>query len=164
MGCNLDCLSVHCNLIWAAIPAGVPLFTHSLYVSCFVVFTFQCYRMSSTVAAVFLLNWSQRYCSTVMGIAFMSLLFLVISLPIFVCIPFTICYCGYDLLSLPLCHESTVHHLLNEPLQQIIMEKKHDFLKCHGFYSLFVFWCFIMLYIIIWINQRSIDYWHNASY
>ena len=86
-----------CYPIWAAIPSGVvlqiiylcynctfsgvSLFTHSMYVSHFVLLCVlsKCFRMSSSVFTVLLLNWSWRYCSAVMDVAFTWVHFLVIS-------------------------------------------------------------------------------------
>ena len=94
---------INCYPIWAAIPPGVDLhvtlpcvtcivlrcsslFTSSLWVC--VMFCCLCFskyfRMSSTLSTVLLLDWSHRYCSAIMGLAFKCLLFLVISQPIFV--------------------------------------------------------------------------------
>ena len=52
--------------------SGVYLFICSLWVC--VIFCCECFsdcfRMSSTVSTMFILNWSQRYCSAIMGVAF----------------------------------------------------------------------------------------------
>ena len=44
----------------------------------------KCFRMSSIVSTVFLLNWPWRYCSVVMGVSFMYFLYHVTVHPVFV--------------------------------------------------------------------------------
>ena len=119
--------SVHINyyLTWAAIPCdvvcillwcvslvtytGVSLFTHLLWVCltfCWVCFS-KCFRISSTVSTALLHNWFWRYCSIVIVVAFMCLIFSGDN---------STCLCdtyyvwsavfGYDLLSLALCYRS----------------------------------------------------------
>ena len=67
----------HCMLL--GLLSGVSLFTHSLYVSYFVMCAFQIVLECHLQCVQY-----QRYCPAVMGVAFMFLLFLVISWHAFV--------------------------------------------------------------------------------
>ena len=94
---------VHCYPTVIDIMAGILLHVVSLCVtiivpSCTFVYMFivsvhyvlfclfsNCFKLSSTVSVhIFLFNWSLSYCLAVISVAFMCLLFLVISHPVFV--------------------------------------------------------------------------------
>ena len=138
---------VHCSLIRTAVSVSVVLHVVSLCVTSTVLWFIFVYSLIVSMCHVLMFIYSAFCLTDSTGIVLLLRM-----LPLHVysswwsfslslwCESCIICWCGNDLLFLPLCHGSTAHHLLNELLHLTLMEKKHNFWKYHGFYhSLFVF-------------------------
>ena len=128
-----------------------------------------CFNILSRGSSVCQVSWSLRYCSAVMGVVLMCLLFLVMMQP--VCVPY--CVESYVMVMVTSTnHCAMVPHLLAELLQQILLKINHNFLQyhisCH--FCLTINYNVIMLIIIIQLNWLPINYcqvphigWLNSS-